>query len=92
MGNDEVTSPVGIAHGYKEAAEDALWDGVVQSFQCLKNFQKRISEPMKSQQLYGYSGKILEVDLSKMRISEERLDHGIARRFIGGAGLAEVHL
>lgn len=36
----------------------------------------------------GYAGKILEVNLSKDRISETSLDESILRRYIGGRGLA----
>jgi len=36
----------------------------------------------------GYTGKILEVDLSSERISETALDEGILKQYIGGRGLA----
>jgi len=36
----------------------------------------------------GYRGKILEVDLTKRKVSEKPLDPKMARDFVGGAGLA----
>ena len=38
--------------------------------------------------LYGYTGKILEVDLSMDKISETTLDESILKQYIGGRGLA----
>jgi len=38
--------------------------------------------------LGGYTGKILEVDLSKERIKEVKLSPEVYRKYIGGAGLA----
>ena len=38
--------------------------------------------------LYGYAGKLLEVNLSRGEISEKELDEEIARQYIGGRGLA----
>jgi len=38
-------------------------------------------------ELGGYVGKILRVDLSDERISEEKLDEASLRKFIGGTGL-----
>ena len=37
--------------------------------------------------MYGWAGKILEVDLSRGKISEAKLDEKLARDFIGGRGL-----
>jgi aldehyde:ferredoxin oxidoreductase len=37
--------------------------------------------------MYGWAGKILEVDLSNEKISESKLDEKLARDFIGGRGL-----
>lgn len=37
---------------------------------------------------YGYTGKVLHVDLTKQRLSSEDLDMDLARKFIGGMGLA----
>lgn len=37
--------------------------------------------------MYGWSDKILEVDLSSEKISEAKLDEKLARNFIGGRGL-----
>ncbi|HDN05365.1 aldehyde ferredoxin oxidoreductase, partial [Candidatus Bathyarchaeota archaeon] len=37
--------------------------------------------------LGGYIGKILRVDLTERRISTEKLDAEIAKKFIGGKGL-----
>jgi aldehyde:ferredoxin oxidoreductase len=36
----------------------------------------------------GYMGKILRVDLSKGRVEAETLDQSLAKKFIGGSGLA----
>ncbi|MGD0625427.1 MAG: aldehyde ferredoxin oxidoreductase family protein [Thermodesulfobacteriota bacterium] len=36
----------------------------------------------------GYTGKILRVDLSKGRVETQALDEGLAKKFIGGSGLA----
>lgn len=37
--------------------------------------------------MYGWAGKILEVDLSNEKITETKLDEKLARDFIGGRGL-----
>ena len=37
--------------------------------------------------MYGWAGKILEVDLSRGKINEAKLDEKLARDFIGGRGL-----
>ena len=37
--------------------------------------------------LGGYAGKILRVDLTNERITEEKLDEATLRRFVGGSGL-----
>ena len=36
----------------------------------------------------GYAGKILRVDLSKGRVETQALDENLAKKFIGGSGLA----
>ncbi len=36
----------------------------------------------------GYMGKILRVDLTKGKVETEKLDENLARKFIGGSGLA----
>ena len=36
----------------------------------------------------GYAGKILRVDLSKGLVETQALDEGLAKKFIGGSGLA----
>jgi len=36
----------------------------------------------------GYAGKILRIDLSKGRVATEALDENLAKKFIGGSGLA----
>lgn len=41
---------------------------------------------------YGLMGKILRVDLSQGRITEEPLSASLARKYIGGAGLATRYL
>ena len=40
----------------------------------------------------GYAGKILRVDLSKKKISEEKLDEGTIKKWVGGVGLAAKYL
>jgi aldehyde:ferredoxin oxidoreductase len=40
----------------------------------------------------GYIGRILRVDLSREKISEEPLDNSLLRKFIGGAGLGAKYL
>ncbi|MCK4247245.1 MAG: hypothetical protein KAX04_01740, partial [Methanomicrobia archaeon] len=37
--------------------------------------------------MYSYTGKILRIDLSTNRVSEEPLDEKDAEKFIGGKGL-----
>jgi len=39
------------------------------------------------EQLYGYAGKILRVDLTRGKITEEALDEETARKYVGGTGL-----
>ncbi len=36
----------------------------------------------------GYMGKILRVDLTKGKVEAEKLDENLAKKFIGGSGLA----
>jgi aldehyde:ferredoxin oxidoreductase len=36
----------------------------------------------------GYMGKILRIDLTKGRVETEKLDENLAKKFIGGSGLA----
>ena len=38
--------------------------------------------------MYGWTGKVLRVDLTKGDATEEDLDIGLAKKFIGGQGLA----
>jgi len=38
--------------------------------------------------MYGYMGKILEVDLSSGKTEDISLDEEIAKKYIGGSGLA----
>jgi aldehyde:ferredoxin oxidoreductase len=45
-----------------------------------------------AREIGGYIGRILRVDLSRERISEEPLDNSILRKFIGGAGLGAKYL
>lgn len=42
--------------------------------------------------MFGLMGKILRVDLSEPKISEEEIPEGIARKFLGGSGLATKYL
>jgi len=39
------------------------------------------------EKLFGYAGKILRVNLMDEKIIEEKLDHDVARSFLGGRGL-----
>jgi len=41
---------------------------------------------------FGYLGRVLRVDLSRRKITEEPLDESILRKFIGGAGLGARYL
>jgi aldehyde:ferredoxin oxidoreductase len=36
----------------------------------------------------GYMGKLLRVDMTHQRITEEPLDEGMLRQYLGGSGLA----
>ncbi len=47
---------------------------------------------MSAKQVYGYAGKVLRVDLSSERISEEVLDEATLRRWVGGVGLGAKYL
>lgn len=38
--------------------------------------------------MYGYMGKLLRVDLTRKEVKEEELKEELARKFIGGSGLA----
>ncbi|MBI2957832.1 MAG: hypothetical protein HYY32_03215 [Chloroflexi bacterium] len=42
--------------------------------------------------LYGYAGKLLRVDLSSGKISDEPLDPNTARKFAGGTGIGAKYL
>ncbi|TRO57550.1 aldehyde ferredoxin oxidoreductase [Candidatus Bathyarchaeota archaeon] len=42
--------------------------------------------------MFGYSGKLLRVDLSTSEVNEENLDPEILRKFIGGEGIASTIL
>ncbi len=47
---------------------------------------------MTSNQVYGYAGKILRVDLSNEHISEEVLDEADLRKWVGGVGFGAKYL
>ena len=47
---------------------------------------------MSSSTVYGYAGKILRVDLSSERISEEVLDEATLRKWVGGVGFGAKYL
>ena len=38
--------------------------------------------------MYGYGGKLLKVNLSTKTFEIEKLEEDVARKFLGGAGLA----
>ena len=37
--------------------------------------------------LYGYSGKLLRIDLTNEKVTEENLDEATLRKWVGGTGL-----
>jgi aldehyde:ferredoxin oxidoreductase len=41
---------------------------------------------------YGYTGKLLRVDLSNEKITDEKLDEETARKYLGGTGLGAKYL
>ncbi len=43
-------------------------------------------------QLYGYAGKLLRVDLTNEQITEEKLDEETARKYVGGTGIGAKYL
>ncbi|MFH0846494.1 MAG: aldehyde ferredoxin oxidoreductase C-terminal domain-containing protein [Chloroflexota bacterium] len=43
-------------------------------------------------ELYGYAGKILRVDLTSEKITEEKLDEKTLRKYVGGTSLAAKYL
>lgn len=47
---------------------------------------------MSSNRVYGYAGKVLRVDLSAERITEEVLDEATLRKWVGGVGLGAKYL
>lgn len=47
---------------------------------------------MSPNQVYGYAGKILRVDLSNERITEEVLDEAELRKWVGGVGFGAKYL
>ncbi|MFC1987424.1 aldehyde ferredoxin oxidoreductase family protein [Chloroflexota bacterium] len=47
---------------------------------------------MSANPIYGYTGKILRVDLSNERISEETLDEAELRKWVGGVGFGAKYL
>lgn len=42
--------------------------------------------------LYGYAGKLLRVDLTNERITEENIDEETARKYLGGTGIGAKYL
>jgi aldehyde:ferredoxin oxidoreductase len=42
--------------------------------------------------LYGYAGKLLRLDLTNERVTEEVLEAETARKYIGGAGFGAKYL
>ena len=42
--------------------------------------------------MFGYMGKILRVDLSNSKISEEALSEDACKMFLGGSGLGTKYL
>jgi len=42
--------------------------------------------------MYGYTGRLLRVDLTSAEITEERLDEAVLRKYVGGAGLGAKFL
>ena len=42
--------------------------------------------------MFGFMGKILRIDLTSGNISEEALSENVARKYLGGAGIATRYL
>ena len=42
--------------------------------------------------LCGYNGKILRIDLTNERVTEENLDEATLRKWVGGTGLGAKYL
>ena len=47
---------------------------------------------MSSHNAGGYAGKLLRVDLTSARLTEEQLDEAVLRKYIGGSGLGAKFL
>ena len=47
---------------------------------------------MASKMQYGYTGKVLRVDLDTEQITEDLLDEATARKYLGGTGLGVKYL
>ena len=43
-------------------------------------------------ELYGYHGKILRIDLTNEKVTEENLDEATLRKWVGGTGLGAKYL
>ena len=41
--------------------------------------------------MYGLMGKLLRINLSNMKISEENIPESLVKQFIGGRGLADIY-
>ena len=42
--------------------------------------------------LYGYGGKLLRIDLTNEKVTEENLDEATLRKWVGGTGLGAKYL
>ncbi|MFH1650993.1 MAG: aldehyde ferredoxin oxidoreductase N-terminal domain-containing protein [Chloroflexota bacterium] len=47
---------------------------------------------MAKKQIFGYAGKILRVDLTNERLTDETLDEAALKKWVGGAGLGARYL
>jgi len=43
-------------------------------------------------ELYGYHGKILRIDLTNEKVIEEKLDEATLRKWVGGTGLGAKYV
>ena len=42
--------------------------------------------------MFGFMGKMLRVDLTRANLTEEKLSEDVARKFLGGVGIATRYL
>jgi len=59
---------------------------------CFLNTVKAKGGGLTMELIYGYAGRILHVDLTKLDIREEKLDVDFCRDYIGGAGFTGYYM